>query len=137
LLRGAGCKRLRKTPHLNGRNEPANEGEADMPAEQQTSRAKKPEGEDLQAQLDAIKSELASLAASLSAEGKAMADALREKAEGISDEAKVKAQAALKDIKAETDRLEEKLEAQVREKPLQSLLIAFGLGLIVSMFLRR
>lgn len=93
--------------------------------------------EDLQAQLDALRAELAALAATLQADGKKMAEALKDRAEELSDEAKVKARAALHDIRAETDRLEERLEAQVREKPLQSLLMAFGLGLIVSVLLRR
>jgi ElaB/YqjD/DUF883 family membrane-anchored ribosome-binding protein len=93
--------------------------------------------EDLQAQLDALRAELAALAGSLQADGKKMAEALKDRAEGLSEEAKVRARAALHDIRAETDRLEDRLEAQVRDKPLQSILMAFGLGLIVSIFLRR
>lgn len=94
-------------------------------------------GDDLQAQLDALKAEIAALAATLQTDGKRMAEALKDKAEGLSDEAVARARAALKDIKAETDRLEDRLEAQVREKPLQSLLMAFGLGLVVSILMRR
>jgi ElaB/YqjD/DUF883 family membrane-anchored ribosome-binding protein len=94
-------------------------------------------GDDLQAQLDALKAEIAALAETLQTDGKRMAEALKDRAEGLSDEAVARARAALKDIKAETDRLEDKLEAQVREKPLQSLLMAFGLGLVVSILMRR
>jgi ElaB/YqjD/DUF883 family membrane-anchored ribosome-binding protein len=93
--------------------------------------------DDLQAQLDALKAEIASLAELLQADGRKMADALKERAEELSDETVAKARAALKDLRAETDKLEDRLEAQVREKPLQSVLLAFGLGLIVSILLRR
>jgi ElaB/YqjD/DUF883 family membrane-anchored ribosome-binding protein len=77
------------------------------------------------------------LAELLQADGRKMADALKERAEELSDETVAKARAALKDLRAETDKLEDRLEAQVREKPLQSVLLAFGLGLIVSILLRR
>jgi ElaB/YqjD/DUF883 family membrane-anchored ribosome-binding protein len=93
--------------------------------------------DDLQAQLDALRSEIASLAASLQADGKKMAGAIKDRAEGLTEEAKVRARATLKDIQTETDRIEDKIEAQVREKPLQSVLLAFGLGLVVSVLLRR
>jgi ElaB/YqjD/DUF883 family membrane-anchored ribosome-binding protein len=33
--------------------------------------------------------------------------------------------------------MEDEFETRVREKPLQSLLMAFGLGLVVSILLRR
>ncbi len=105
-----------------------------MPAETPKGKAG---GDDLQGQLDALRAEIAALAATLQTDGKRMADALKDKAEGLSDEAVARARAALKDIKAETDRLEDRLEAQVREKPIQSLLMAFGLGLIVSILMRR
>ena len=93
--------------------------------------------EDLQTQLDTLRAEIASLAATLQADGWKMAEALKDRAGGMSGEATARARAALHDIRAETDRLEDRLEAQVREKPLQSLLTAFGLGLIVSIILRR
>jgi ElaB/YqjD/DUF883 family membrane-anchored ribosome-binding protein len=51
--------------------------------------------------------------------------------------ARQEARAALEDIRAEAARIEAGLEAQVREKPLQSMLMAFGLGLFVSVLLRR
>lgn len=105
-----------------------------MAAEQPKGR---PGTEDLQAQLDALRSEIATLAATLQADGWKMAEALKDRASGLSDEAAARARAALHDIRAETDRLEDRIEAQVREKPLQSLLTAFGLGLIVSIILRR
>lgn len=93
--------------------------------------------DDLQAQLDALRAEIAALAATLQSDGRKLADSLKERAGDMSEEAVAKARATLKDIKAETDRMEDKLEAQVREKPLQSVLIAFGLGLVVSILLRR
>ena len=97
----------------------------------------RPGADDLQAQLDALRAEIASLAATLQADGWKMAEALKDRAEGMSEEAAARARAALHDIRAETDRIEDRLEAQVRQKPLQSLLAAFGLGLIVSIVLRR
>jgi ElaB/YqjD/DUF883 family membrane-anchored ribosome-binding protein len=113
----------------------------EQPVEEDTMAAETPKGrtgaEDLQAQLDALKAEIASLAATLQADGWKMAEALKDRAGGMSGEAAARARAALHDIRAETDRLEDRLEAQVREKPLQSLLTAFGLGLIVSIILRR
>lgn len=97
----------------------------------------RPGAEDLQAQLDALRAEIASLAATLRDDGWKLAETLKDRAEGMSEEAGARARETLRGIRAETDRLEDRLETQVREKPLQSLLAAFGLGLIVSIILRR
>lgn len=100
-----------------------------------------PEGkageDDLQAQLDALKADIAALAALLQGEGRGLAEALAAKAAEMSGEAAQRTREALGDIGAETARIEERIETRVREKPLQSVLLAFGLGLFVSVLLRR
>jgi ElaB/YqjD/DUF883 family membrane-anchored ribosome-binding protein len=105
-----------------------------MPAETPKGKAGP---DDLQAQLDALKSEIAALVAALRQDGLKAAEAFAAQAGKTAGEAGQEARAALEDIRAEAARIEAGLEAQVREKPLQSMLMAFGLGLFVSVLLRR
>jgi ElaB/YqjD/DUF883 family membrane-anchored ribosome-binding protein len=91
----------------------------------------------LDAQVAAIRAEVAALAAMLTSLGKDKVGEWQSAAENMTEDATLRARAAVKDIRAETEKLEEKLQAQVQEKPLQSLMVAFGLGVIVSLILRR
>jgi ElaB/YqjD/DUF883 family membrane-anchored ribosome-binding protein len=93
--------------------------------------------DDLQTQLDALRADLSALAALLQANSQKAAEGLKEKADALTGEARARATAAMGDLRREADRLEDRLETQVREKPLQSLMMAFGLGLLVSILLRR
>ena len=93
--------------------------------------------EKIDSQLNSIRAELAALAATLTAYGKEKAEDLRATAEALTEEATIKTRETISDLRSEADRLEEALEARVKEKPLQSLLMAFGLGVLVSLFLRR
>lgn len=93
--------------------------------------------DDLQSQLDALRADIATLAALLQSDGARLADGLRARAEELTGEARARAEAAFGDLRANAGRIEERLEAEVREKPLQSLLMAFGFGLLLSLFLRR
>lgn len=93
--------------------------------------------DDLQTQLDALRADIAALAALLQTDGRKMADTLRARAEELRDQTRAEVESALGDIRANAGRIEDQLESRVRDKPLQSLLMAFGLGLVVSVFLRR
>jgi ElaB/YqjD/DUF883 family membrane-anchored ribosome-binding protein len=100
-----------------------------------TTEAETPDS--LDAQVAAIRAEVAALAAMLTSLGKDKVGEWQSAAENMTEDATLRARAAVKDIRAETEKLEEKLQAQVQEKPLQSLLVAFGIGVIVSLILRR
>lgn len=93
--------------------------------------------EKIDGQLDAIRAELAAFAATLRTYAEEKAGDLRASAEALAEDAKSKTRETIADLRSEADRLEDALEARVKEKPLQSLLMAFGLGVIVSLFLRR
>lgn len=91
----------------------------------------------IEAQLDALRADIAALAATLTAYGKDKMAEMQDAADGVAEDAAGRARAALRDVRRETDKLEERLQEQVQDKPLQSLLVAFGLGVVVSLILRR
>ncbi|MCX7299424.1 MAG: hypothetical protein NTX73_03390 [Rhodobacterales bacterium] len=91
----------------------------------------------LEEQVAQLKAEIAALGETLRAYGKDAVSDLSAAAGVMGNEATTRAKAAMGGLMAETDKLEEKLEAHVHEKPLQSLLVAFGLGIFVSLLLRR
>jgi ElaB/YqjD/DUF883 family membrane-anchored ribosome-binding protein len=91
----------------------------------------------MEAQLDALRADIAALAATLTAYGKDKVADMQAAADDVAGDAASRARAALRDVRRETDKLEERLQEQVQDKPLQSLLVAFGLGLVVSLILRR
>jgi ElaB/YqjD/DUF883 family membrane-anchored ribosome-binding protein len=91
----------------------------------------------LEEQVAQLKAEIAALGETLRAYGKEAVSDLSAAAQVMGEDATARATAAMGDIRAEAGKLEEKLEEYVHEKPLQSLLVAFGLGIFVSLLLRR
>jgi ElaB/YqjD/DUF883 family membrane-anchored ribosome-binding protein len=94
-------------------------------------------GPSLEAQLEALRAEIEALAATVSSLGRDKIAEIQAKAEAVAGDMAGSARAALGEVRRETEKLEEQMKQQVQEKPLQSLLVAFGLGVIVSLILRR
>lgn len=99
---------------------------------------------DLEARLAALRSEIDGILEAMVEQ----ADAEKEEAAKVTEEAKTaaddigeevlrEARRALKQIHKQAASLEKTLGVQTRSNPLQSLLIAFGLGFIVSLLMTR
>lgn len=109
----------------------------------------KKQGEpDLEARLAELRAEIDEIMAALAAKAeaeKAEAEDVAEEvltsaaasAEDISEEILRDARRALKQIHKQAASLEKTLGVQARANPLQTLLMAFGAGFIVSLLLRR
>jgi ElaB/YqjD/DUF883 family membrane-anchored ribosome-binding protein len=96
-----------------------------------------PIGDDAEAQLRAMRAELASLAEMVSTFAKGEAHALRVSAEKVAEEATAKARKVREELAHGVGQAEKALDHRVQEHPLQSLLMAFGLGLLISLLMRR
>lgn len=93
--------------------------------------------EDLAAELTAIKTDISALATTLSAIGKDRLGALPDMVSQTAEETLESARRALKEIRREVASVEHDVERRVVEHPLQSLLIAVGLGFLVAFLIRR
>lgn len=85
---------------------------------------------ELRASLDKLSKDVASISQSL-------AQDLKARATGTADDLRDRARAVAGDISAKGKESAEALENTVRERPLQSLLIAFGVGLLLAHLLRK
>lgn len=107
-----------------------------------SSSAKEKTGEgvltsDIQAEIAQLTKDVAGLAQSISALGKARISDLQDTASAIPDDIHAASRQALKDLRRELNGLEAKIGTQVKEHPLQSLLLAAGFGALLSLLLRR
>ena len=62
---------------------------------------------------------------------------LKETASSIAEAARPAAEAAWNDAKSELSRLHSTCEGYVKEKPIQTLLVLFGIGILVGLVVRR
>jgi ElaB/YqjD/DUF883 family membrane-anchored ribosome-binding protein len=85
---------------------------------------------ELRASLDRLSKDVASISQSLAQE-------LKSRATGKADDLRDRARAVADDVSAKGKESAEALEKTVRERPLQSLLIAFGAGLLLAHLLRK
>lgn len=92
---------------------------------------------EIQADIAKLTKDVAELAHSLSAFGKARIDALQDPASALPDDIQAASRQALKDLRIEFDSIEAKLGTQVKDHPIQSLLLAVGFGALLSLLLRR
>lgn len=93
--------------------------------------------DDTDSQLDAIRAELARLAEMMSVFAKEQAQHLRASAETVAEEATEKARKARDDLAHGIGQAEKALDHRVQEHPLQSILMAFGFGVLMSLLIRR
>lgn len=106
-----------------------------------SSKQTKPEEDalasDIQAEIAKLTKDVAALAHSLSAFGKARTGDLKDSASGLPDDIQAVSRQALKDLRRELDALESKIGSHVKDHPMQSLLFAVGFGALLSLLLRR
>lgn len=93
--------------------------------------------DDIEAQLQAVRDEVAAMTERLSAFFSDKVHAFGTTAEAAAKEASARAHKAREKVERSMHEAEEVLDHRVQEHPLQSILMAFGLGLLVSLLLRR
>lgn len=98
---------------------------------------KSAEPHDIETELAALRADIAVLASSLGAYGLDKVGALTGQAQGMTDEAREAARKTLQDIRAQIDTLEQDLETGIRDHPVRAMLLAFGLGMLLSKLLKR
>lgn len=96
-----------------------------------------PGAAEIEAQLHAIRTEVTALAALVAAFGKDRAQAFRATAGTMAEGTAEKVLKMTGDLGQEAKKLEQALDERLTEHPVQSLLMAFGLGFLASMLLRR
>ncbi|MFZ1468118.1 MAG: hypothetical protein WAT09_03980 [Paracoccaceae bacterium] len=94
-------------------------------------------GGDLAAEIAQIRQDIGALGKTLGSAGKARLDALPEAAAHSAEETMESARQALKEIRREVSTLEQRLKRGVVDHPVQSLLVAVGLGFLVAFLIRR
>ncbi|HXO96791.1 MAG TPA: hypothetical protein VN857_09420 [Chthoniobacterales bacterium] len=65
------------------------------------------------------------------------AESLKETASSIAEAARPVAEAAWNDAKSELSRLHSTCEGYVKEKPIQTLLVLFAIGVLAGLLVRR
>lgn len=93
--------------------------------------------DEIAAELAALRADVAALAKSIGGYGKARTSELRSSAKATSETLLDSSREAVQDIRKQIDELEGQLETRVREHPLQTLMIALGLGFLISLVIRR
>jgi ElaB/YqjD/DUF883 family membrane-anchored ribosome-binding protein len=96
-----------------------------------------PTPEDLAADIEQLKADIAKLTEQLRETGQhTYGAARRAAAEGV-DQLKAQGEAAIENLKASANDLEQQISDSVREKPLTSLAIAAGVGYLFALLARR
>lgn len=93
--------------------------------------------EEIRAEMAEIRNDLAALTKSLKQYGKARIDGLQDSASDFTEEMLAESRRAVKKLGKQVSRLEKDMESNVREHPLQWFLGALGLGLVITMLMRR
>ena len=93
--------------------------------------------EDIAAEIAQIKNDIASLGKTLGAFGKDRIGSFADIASKSTTEILEDARQALKEIRQELTAIEHDMERKVAEHPMQSLLIAAGLGFLAAYLVRR
>jgi ElaB/YqjD/DUF883 family membrane-anchored ribosome-binding protein len=92
---------------------------------------------DIHTKITKLKNEATILGASLAETGGVEAKRVLEKGEELAHEAVVKSREALDYVSSELETLEARLAKRVRDKPVQSLGIAVGAGVLLALLLRK
>ncbi|MCO4317485.1 DNA gyrase subunit B [Phyllobacterium sp. 21LDTY02-6] len=93
--------------------------------------------QDLQAQVAALKEDIANIAATLSRIGKDSTRGARANAAETLETARLKGEEALDDLRLRAKDLEEQLAETVRENPLTTVAVAAGIGFLLACLTRR
>ena len=92
---------------------------------------------DIEAGLEQVKADIAALTNTLSAYGKGKVDDIQATATSKSEVALQSSEETLKELQAQVEVLTGKFEKQVKEKPIQSIAIAAGVGALVAFLARK
>lgn len=92
---------------------------------------------DVEAQIDQIRQDIASLTKTVAAYGSGKAGKFVGQAEKASADLAKVSQSALKTVRDEMISAEKGLETHVRNKPIQSIGIAAGIGFLIALMARR
>ena len=93
--------------------------------------------EDLNAEIEQLKSDIAKLARQLQETGQHSYGAARRVASEGMEQMRAQGEAALEQLRANAGDLERRLADTVREKPVTALAIAAGIGFLFAMMSRR
>lgn len=99
-------------------------------------RAGEPSTEDLKAQVDRLREDVSELGALLRGMAESKASHAKDEVEARVADARAAAEAQLSAAQAKARGVEDDAVAFVRDKPMQSLAIAAGLGLVAGMLTR-
>ena len=104
-----------------------------------TSSTKSPQdlGGDVSAELAQIRQDIAALTKTLGAYGEDRLGGLSDMASKSSQETLASAKHAIDEVRREIEAVERNVEGKVAEHPMQSVLIAVGLGFLVAFLIRR
>ncbi len=92
---------------------------------------------DLQAQVAALKDDIANIAATLAKIGKNSTREARANAANSFESAKVRGEEVLEDLKSQALDIEDRLTETIRDKPLTSIAVAAGVGFLLALISRR
>ncbi|MGE0845805.1 MAG: YqjD family protein [Flavobacteriaceae bacterium] len=92
---------------------------------------------DIEAQIAQIRGDIAELGKVVSAYGTGKAKEMKGRADAASSDIADSSREALASLRSEFEALESDLRARVREKPVQALGIAAGIGFLVALLARR
>lgn len=92
---------------------------------------------DIETQLQAIRDDVTAMTAMMSTFVSDKVHAFGATAEAAAKEASVRARKACDSMEDGMEKAEKALDHRVQDHPLQSILMAFGLGLLVSLLFRR
>ncbi len=93
--------------------------------------------DDIEAQLQAIRDEVAAMTEMMSTFISEKVHAFGATAEAAAKEASARARKACEKMEQGVEQAEKVLDHRVQDHPLQSILMAFGLGMLVSLLFRR
>ena len=92
---------------------------------------------DLQAQVAALKEDIANIGATLAKIGKNSTKQARNSAASSMESAKLRGEEAFDDLRSQARDLEEQLTETVRENPLTTIAVAAGVGFLLALIARR
>ncbi|MDA0661907.1 MAG: hypothetical protein O3B08_03610 [Proteobacteria bacterium] len=95
------------------------------------------ESETLKKDVEELRAAIETLTKDVSTISQSMTDGLKDKAARAADNVREGARNAANEIGAKGRQSAEAVEQTVRDKPLQSLVVAFGAGLLLAQLLRK
>jgi ElaB/YqjD/DUF883 family membrane-anchored ribosome-binding protein len=92
---------------------------------------------EVETQISKLRSDISSLASSVAEYGSQTLESAKSQAGALSHDAAAASETALAELRNQLDAIESDLRSRVREKPLQAIGIAAGLGFLIALMMRR